>query len=321
MKVKLLKMFLIIAIIFSIFSINYVQADVGSFETYDSDWGGSSWDSDWGSSSWDSDWSSSSSWDSDWDSDYDDIGGLLLLANMNPGAFIIFIIFMIIVITAIRKNPKNWQYPHIHRRPYEPPSREKVVNEPIINEGLVEQQVKEVDELFNKEEFISWAKTLFVKLQNAWTDRDWSVIRPFESNELFEQHKAQLDGYIRNKTINVMDRICVNYAKLYSFYQSGDKDVLIILLNSRMADYIINEETKEVVKGDKETERVNTYKMTFIRKTGVKTKPGSSELNTANCPNCGAPTQITSAGKCEYCNSVVTTGEFSWVLNNLERYT
>lgn len=231
----------------------------------------------------------------------------------NPVLAIILII-VFIIFAKYGKNVK--QRPH-----YEPPAREKVVNEPIINEGLVEQQVKEVDELFNKEEFISWAKTLFVKLQNAWTDRDWSVIRPFESNELFEQHKAQLDGYIRNKTINIMDRICVNYAKLYSFYQSGDKDVLIILLNSRMADYIINEETKEVIKGDKDTERVNTYKMTFIRKTGVKTKPGSNELNTANCPNCGAPTQITSAGKCEYCNSIVTTGEFSWVLNNLERYS
>ena len=36
------------------------------------------------------------------------------------------------------KNRKNIR----QRRPYEPPSREKVVNEPIINEGLVEQQVK-----------------------------------------------------------------------------------------------------------------------------------------------------------------------------------
>ena len=46
MKVKILKITLILAIIFSLFSINYVQADVGRFETYDSDWGGSSWDSD-----------------------------------------------------------------------------------------------------------------------------------------------------------------------------------------------------------------------------------------------------------------------------------
>jgi len=289
LKIKLLKISLIITIIFSLFTINYVQADVGSFETYDSDFGGSSWDSDLGSSS----------------SSYSGSGDFPL------SAIIIFIILIIYI--KYSENVKNKKTYGIH-------SREKAVNEPIINEESVEKQIKEIDELFNKEEFISWAKTLFVKLQNAWTDRDWSVIRPFESNELFEQHKAQLDGYIRNKTINVMDRICVNYAKLYSFYQSGDKDVLIILLNSRMSDYIINEETKEVIKGDKETERVNTYKMTFIRKTGVKTKAGSNKLNTANCPNCGAPTQITSAGKCEYCNSIVTTGEFSWVLNNLERY-
>ena len=38
-----------------------------------------------------------------------------------------------------------------------------------------------------------------------------------------------------------------------------------------------------------------------------------------NCPNCGAPTQITSSGKCEYCGSIITTGEHSWALSNLER--
>ena len=37
MRTKSLKIILLITIIFSLFSINYVQADVGSFETYDSD--------------------------------------------------------------------------------------------------------------------------------------------------------------------------------------------------------------------------------------------------------------------------------------------
>ena len=43
------------------------------------------------------------------------------------------------------------------------------------------------------------------------------------------------------------------------------------------------------------------------------------KVNKKNCPNCGAPTQITSAGKCEYCGSVITTGEYNWCLSNLER--
>ena len=86
-----------------------------------------------------------------------------------------------------------------------------------------------------------------------------------------------------------------------------------------MADYIIDETTSKVLKGDKQTERVNTYLLTFIRKDGVKTMPGTIEVNTTNCPNCGAPTLITSSGKCEYCGSVLTTGEYNWVLSNLER--
>ena len=61
------------------------------------------------------------------------------------------------------------------------------------------------------------------------------------------------------------------------------------------------------------------YTLTFIRKTGVKTKPGMEPFNITNCPNCGAEAKITSAGQCEYCGSVITTGEFNWVLSDLER--
>mgnify|MGYP004458475247 FL=1 len=57
-----------------------------------------------------------------------------------------------------------------------------------------------------------------------------------------------------------------------------------------------------------------------MRKTGVKTKPGENTVNTTNCPNCGAPTKITSSGECEYCGSVITTGEYDWVLTGLERF-
>ena len=50
--------------------------------------------------------------------------------------------------------------------------------------------------------FKAFAKTTFIKLQNAWTARDWKIIRPFESNELFEQHKrSNADITVVCKTI------------------------------------------------------------------------------------------------------------------------
>ena len=296
-----------------------VTADVGSFEDYS---GGDSWGSSWSDSSWDSD----SSWgDSSWDSG-GDVGSFidfiwLLYIFMEHPFLVIFMVVLAIIckkiqrkkgIEQMRKN--EFFYGRQRHRVYTPSASELETRQVQI-----ENKIQMTDPNFNKEEFIAWSKNLFVKLQQAWTDRDWSVIRTFETESLFEQHKNQLQGYITNNQINVMDRICVNYAHLYAYRQEGDKEVLTVRLNSRMQDYIIDATTKEVIKGDKETERVNTYLLTFIRKNGIKTKEGTAELNTTNCPNCGAPTQITSAGKCEYCGSVITTGEYDWVLSNLER--
>ncbi|MBR3255511.1 MAG: Tim44 domain-containing protein [Clostridia bacterium] len=199
---------------------------------------------------------------------------------------------------------------------------DKELRETLRNIKTPEQiakEIKEKDELFNEEEILAWAKDLFVKLQQAWTKRDWNEIRPFETNELFELHKNQLQGYIDNGTVNVMDRICINYARLFSYNIIGEKEYLTIEINSRMKDYIIDEKTRKVVKGNTYTEYKNTYRLRFERKLGVKTKEGTMKLNTVECPKCGAPLDITLAGKCNYCNSIVTTGEYNWCLAELDR--
>lgn len=261
---------------------NISFADVGSFQSYS---GGRS-------SSFGSSHSSSGS-------------GFNFIFFSTPTGMVIFIIILIIYEIYKRKNGT------IETTNINTPTRK--------TEDQIVSEIQAHDELFNKEEIIAWSKDLFVRLQQSWSKRDWSEIRVFETNALFEQHKNQLQGYIDNNTINVMDRICVNYANLYDYKISGDKELLTIKLNSRMQDYIIDATTKKVIKGNPNIEITNSYLLTFERKLGVKTKPGASAVNTTNCPNCGAPTQITSAGKCEYCGSIITTGAYNWCLSNLER--
>ena len=305
MKKVLVKIFVVM--MFSVFVSNYniSIADVGSFESYDSGSSDSGWSSssDWGSSDW-----GSSSWDSDYS--YGTYSG----GGSGIGLLIFIIVVAIIVYGQYKsKGNTNKSYDNLmNMQNYQ-------MNNFSKSEDEVEKEVKATDELFNKDEFISWTRELFVKLQEAWSARDWSTIRVFETNELFEQHQRQLQGYIDRKQINMMERICVSYSRLANFKQTGDKDVITVILKSKMVDYIIDETTGKIIKGDKTTDRYSTYKLDFIRKTGVKTKPGSNQINTTNCPNCGAPTQITSSGKCEYCGSVITTGEYSWALANLEK--
>ena len=300
MKKKKFFLVAMIAILMCVFTLRLpILADVGDFETYSYD-SNSSWSSD--------DYSySSSSYESSGSSSESGSGWVVVV--------VIIIIIVIIVIASRKSGGDNGQGVVT--------STNRVVDrstDVYKNQDEIVDKVKAIDPDFSSEMFKSWAGDLFVKLQHAWTERDWSVIRCFESNELFEQHNAQLEKYKENKQINVLEKVSVNWVKFLNFEQSGDKDVLTVVLNSNMIDYIVSEGDRKLIKGDRNIVNVNSYKMVFIRKTGVKTKPGEATVNTTNCPNCGAPTKITSSGKCEYCGSIVTTGEYDWVLSSLSRY-
>lgn len=83
-----------------------------------------------------------------------------------------------------------------------------------------------------------------------------------------------------------------------------------------MIDYQVDEKTGKIIRGDKTTRWVHKYKMKFVRSLGVETKTETGKMTGHNCPNCGAPLEISSSGVCEYCGSVVTTGQYSWVLTD-----
>lgn len=346
---KKLKKFLIVITILTIVGIIIWQiptiADWGDYESYDSsssydDWGSSSWDSsDWGSSSsYDDDWgSSSSSWD--WDDDYHysssgssgDLFWLGYLFGRHPGvAFCI--IFMILAfafyIYKSKNNTDDFLKNHMAeqnrmRRPTIDVERNRQRNRDVlfgVNDSPIEDQIQAEDPMFNKAEFLAWASDMFVKLQYAWSDRNLENIRYFVTPELYEQTNNQVQRYINNKQINKLERVSVNLSRLYSFSTEGDREVLRIVLESKMIDYIVDETTGKTLRGDPAINNVNPYILTFVRKAGVKTPEGGIKPKTMNCPNCGGLTTILSSGKCPYCGSIITTRDNNWTLSEMKRY-
>ena len=192
-------------------------------------------------------------------------------------------------------------------------------NTNFMDEESVINKIQEVDPNFSRDKFIGWAKEVFIKIQQAWSERNWKIIRPFESEELFSQHSSQLEEYIKNGKINKIEKININYSSLRDFRIDGDKEVLTVELHAIMRDYVVDDKTNKVLESDPNRDYHMQYIMTFNRKVGVKTEAGRSNKTTTNCPNCGAPTEITSAGQCEYCGSVITTGEHDWVLSDIRK--
>ena len=169
-----------------------------------------------------------------------------------------------------------------------------------VSDKEIEDTIQADDPLFNKTEFLNWAEDVFIKLQYAWSDRNLEEIRYFITPELYEQTNSQVQRYIANKQINRLERVCVNLSRLYSYDKQGDRDILRIVLESKMTDYIVQENTELVIKGNRNEDIINPYILTFVRKSGVKTEDGGI--------------------KCPYCGSIITTRNNKWALSELKRY-
>ena len=296
---KVIKFSLItICIVLAIFLVcnNTALADVGNNNRYD-DGGGSD--------------SSGGSFDLGWI-----IYILFELFGPIPG-MIILIALVVVFIWAKKKGKLDNFLKNINNNNSNNNTSSSNIAVGVDNTRQVAEEIRKIDPNFSEDKFIGWAREVFVKIQQAWSDRDWKLIRPFESETLFSQHSAQLNEYIKNNKINKIEKINVNYCTLRDFRVDGDKEVLTVELHAIMRDYVVDATTNKVLESDPNKDWHMNYLMTFNRKVGVKTEKGVSNKSTTNCPNCGAPTEITSAGQCEYCKSVITTGEHDWVLSDI----
>ena len=239
------------------------------------------------------------------------IGWLINLFIQSPVLGLIVVVIIIIAYRVMKKKSNDPTYVN------------KSVNQQAESDitmdytGVVAGEIQAIDPNFSSDKFIGFAREVFMKIQEAWTTKDWKPIRPFESETLFNQHKQQLDEYIRLGKTNVVEKIAIKHCSLHSFRQDGDKEVLTVWLNAVMRDYVIDDKTKKVLESDPNRDWYMKYEMVFNRKAGVKTDPGKKGNTITNCPNCGAPTEVTSSGQCAYCGSVITNGEHDWVLTDI----
>jgi len=248
-----------------------------------------------------------------------DIGALIgyligLFINDPTTGFVVLVILVVIILISRRKAKKQASNPDYINRGVQ----QEIENDTTLDfTTSVAAQIQAIDPAFSSDKFIGFAREVFMKIQEAWTSKDWKPIRPFESETLFNQHKQQLDEYIRLGKTNVVEKIGIKHCSLHAFRQDGDKEVLTVWLNAVMRDYVIDDETKKVLESDPNRDWYMKYEMVFNRKAGLKTDPGKKGNSITNCPNCGAPTEVTSAGQCAYCGSVITNGEHDWVLTDI----
>ena len=277
------------------------SADMGNVNRYDDDGGSSS--SDW--SGGDFGGSSSGNGIFLFDSNGFHVGALPAVAVIAVFVIVVFII------------AKRSKVPFDTKQYRRPAAGTPIADHHDRTEQIV-QTITALDADFSAPKFLTYVKETYLRLQTAWANRDMDEVRLLESEELFSQHQAQLEEYLRLGRINRMERITVRDAYLVDFSQDAQKEYLKVYLYAIMRDYIIDEKTGKVLEGRADIDSHMKYILTFTRSKGVKTRTEDG-LETTNCPNCGAPTEVTSTGKCKYCGSLFTSGTHAWVLSDIAK--
>jgi len=189
---------------------------------------------------------------------------------------------------------------------------------PPIHPANTLGSLKEKDPRFSEEKFIARVNNMYIQLQEAWTKKHWQTIRPFETDELFNMHAKQLQEYIDKHTTNVVEDIAILATTITGYQNDGVNDIIDVVLKVRIKDYVSDDQTGKVIENDPHEQVYMTYFWKRIRKQGLTTRVDDKITTATQCPNCGANISINASGECEYCGSVISRGDYDWVLSSIE---
>lgn len=201
------------------------------------------------------------------------------------------IIFVFVIVMVIIKNYPTKNY------------AEKQKNYPIASSEVIKITL---GENFDVRKFYNHIFNIYKDIQIAWMNNNLDSVRHLMSDEMFNMYKMQLMTLTNKHQKNMMEDIQFVDAKIMEIRDNGNKREFDIMLRVTCYDYIIDENTNEVLRGNKNLRNEYLYKLSFIKT--------NTSINTLKCPNCGAKIGDGNSVKCEYCNSVIVKDSNEYIL-------
>lgn len=172
----------------------------------------------------------------------------------------------------------------------------------------------ERDPALDWDSFAQRIREIWGNVQQGWSERDVSRIRPFISDNLFQSMVYWIDLYLAQKCRNVNENGRVQKIILVDVTSDATFDAVTVRLYATGLDYTISDDGK-LLSGSRTRPRDHSEYWTLIRGRACQ----SRSIDSSKCPNCGGPLDISMAGNCAYCQAKVTSGNFDWVLSRIEQ--
>lgn len=185
------------------------------------------------------------------------------------------------------------------------------IKDPYINNKITKELNAEYSHLSVR------AEKIFFELQKAWTQKNWNLARPYETDTLFHTHHFWIEEFKRNGQTNFISNIKVDNIEPVSFFKDKFYASFTFRIFADMIDYTTNKDGKTIRGHRTRSIKFSEY-WTFIKGINVNHKTAKTQ-DFHLCPSCGANLKIEMSGVCEYCGTKVTLGQFDWVLSQIEQ--
>lgn len=184
-----------------------------------------------------------------------------------------------------------------------------------VDQGLA--AIKAHDPNFDLEQFTQQVQRVFFIVEEAWSERRPEMSRKVMAEGLWQQHRAQIQGYVQSHKRNVLENLAVANVWPVAASSGPRYDTITVRVVAACADYDVDEASGRVLRGDQQV-RQWQEDWTFERSSSAQTGAGGTALGD-RCPNCGAPLDVELEGTCRYCKAPIMSGDYDWVLARISQ--
>jgi len=180
--------------------------------------------------------------------------------------------------------------------------------------------IKAKDPQFDLLKFLDRTKSMFLEVQAAWFKRNLIPVRRFLSDATWQRLATQLAIIDAQGLRDAVADMQVLEAQIIGLDQSPTFESVHVRIRARARDADVKAQlTDEQAEAEARKKPPEDFLevWTFVRKPGVQTKIGDDISYQGTCPNCGAPFDGGAANTCQFCQAIVNSGHYDWVLSEI----
>ena len=153
--------------------------------------------------------------------------------------------------------------------------------------------------------------TAFMAMQEAWSALKWEKARPYQTDRLYQSNRFWIENYRRSGYRNHLADIHIDRIQPVKITLDAYYEAITVRIYARMLDWTTDADGKLIGGSDKQPKIFSEY-WTFVRSA----TQASEGWDGSSCPSCGAPLdKISASGVCGYCDTKISSGQFSWVVS------